>query len=112
MKRRLDMFAINQIYGESYEQFRPDFRSENWQLALLTASSKLINYQQPYMREAAKELSSMVKDKQLDMRKVAIIKDSLQENSNKEFIKPLEIDSILEILQGIVNTFGNNGILT
>lgn len=112
MKRRLDMFAINQIYGESYEQYRPDFRSENWQLALLTASGKLINYHQPYMREAAKELSFMVTNKQLDMNKVSIINETLKENVNKEFIKPIEIDSVLEILQGVVNTFGNNGILT
>ena len=107
MKRRETIFDINKKYGEDFSKFNTDSRNKDWEKAVMLASSKLIATQQSYVRQAAKELASMLHKGNLDLSKVHIISETLQKSQEKEFIDNQNVKEAISILEALKNTFGN-----
>ena len=109
--KRDDLYIIDKKYSEQTEKFHADERNTDWQKYCLLASTKLLECQQTYARQAAKDLARMVSTGELNMEKITTIKTVLKETSEKEFVKPECMKNVLEILDALNNTFGMVNII-
>ena len=98
--KRDDLYVIDKKYFEQTEKFHADERNTDWQKYCLLASTKLLECQQTYARQAAKDLARMVSTGELNMEKITTIKTVLKETSEKEFVKP-ECKQLLYVTDNI-----------